>query len=133
MRQIFLSIIMAAGLYAATYAQTLPYLDKTLPAEERVEDLISRMTLEEKVAQMQHIHAKHYDMDGKADLQKLAKSTGGLSRGCMEAFPYSLQQYVNAVYDIQKYLIEETRLGIPAILVLESLHGVVQDGCTIRP
>lgn len=133
MRQIFLSIIMAAGLYTTSYAQTLPYLDKTLPAEERVEDLLSRMTLEEKVAQMQHIHAKHYDMDGKADLQKLAKSTGGLSRGCMEAFPYSLQQYVNAVYDIQKYLIEETRLGIPAIPVLESLHGVVQDGCTIYP
>ena len=51
----------------------------------------------------------------------------------MEAFPYSLQQYVDAVYDIQKEMVSGTRLGIPVIPVVEGLHGVVQDGCTIYP
>ena len=43
-----------------TYAQetqSLPYKNKDLPIEERVEDLLSRMTLDEKIAQIRHIHS----------------------------------------------------------------------------
>lgn len=129
-------ILLAAVLFCnalISKSQTLPYQDSSLPIEERVEDLLSRMTLEEKIAQMGHIHSKHYDNDGKADLAKLRNSINGMSRGCMEAFPYSLQQYVDAVYDIQKEMVSGTRLGIPVIPVVEGLHGVVQDGCTIYP
>jgi len=109
------------------------YKDASAPVEKRVEDLLARMTLEEKIAQMQHIHAKHYNNKGSVDLERLRKNTDSLSRGCMEAFPYSLQQYVDAVHDIQTEMMENTRLGIPVIPVVEGLHGVVQDGCTIYP
>lgn len=109
------------------------YKNPQAPVEQRVEDLLGRMTLEEKVAQMRHIHFKHYNSDGRVDIDKLIKSTDGLSFGCVEAFPYSSEQYLNAMYQIQKHMRYHTRLGIPVIPVMEGLHGVVQDGCTIFP
>ena len=60
-----LALLMAVGLIPSGKAQTkpanssLPYLDTSLPLEKRVDDLVSRMTLEEKVRQMQHVGAGH--------------------------------------------------------------------------
>lgn len=110
-----------------------PYKDPTLSPEERTADLLGRMTLAEKVAQMRHLHFKHFNTEGKVDMEKLAASSGGHSWGCIEAFPYSSEQYMRAMYQIQKYMKEETRLGIPVIPVMEGLHGVVQDGSTVFP
>ena len=132
MKRLLLLLLLALPMMSYG-AKTPVYKDPSAPIEKRVKDLLGRMTLEEKIAQMQHIHARHYDNRGKADIPKLLKNIDTLSRGCMEAFPYSLQQYVDAVYDIQKGLMENTRLGIPTIPVVEGLHGVVQDGCTIYP
>ena len=131
-RKILIFIAFMINWNCIVYANPV-YLDRSAPIEKRVEDLLRRMTIEEKIAQMQHIHSKHYNNKGVVDLERLRKNTSGLSRGCVEAFPYSLQQYVNAIYDIQKEMQENTRLGIPVIPVVEGLHGVVQDGCTIYP
>lgn len=109
------------------------YKNPKAPVEERVKDLLSRMTLKEKIAQMRHIHENDYDINKKVDLEKLKQSTGGLSYGCVEAFPYSSKEYAKAIYDIQKHMKENTRLGIPVIPVMEGMHGTVQDGCTIYP
>lgn len=109
------------------------YKNPAASPEDRVADLMNRMTLPEKIAQMKHIHFKHYDSDGTVDLNKLAASTNGLSYGCIEAFPYSSEKYLKAIYKIQKYMKEKTRLGIPVIPVMEGLHGMVQDGSTIYP
>ena len=133
MKHLFTILTCICAVCATSAAQSFPYQDTGLPIEERIEDLLGRMTLEEKLAQMKHIHSNHYDLNGTADLAKLQKNLGGMSRGCMEAFPYSLQQYVDAVYAIQKEMKENTKLGIPVIPVVEGLHGVVQDGCTIYP
>lgn len=110
-----------------------PYKNPSTPIDARVDDLLQRMTLEEKIAQMRHIHFKHYNQDGVPDFSKLARATGGMSFGCIEAFPYSSEQYQKAMYDIQHYMRTQTRLGIPVISVMEGLHGVVQDGCTVFP
>ena len=111
-----------------------PYLNASLDVETRLNDLLPRMTFDEKLAQTRHIHAKHYNDNGTVNLQKLRTNfTGGLSFGCFEAFPYSSQQYLAAVATIQRQAMDSTRLGIPVIPVLEGIHGAVQDGCTIFP
>lgn len=50
-----------------------------------------------------------------------------------EGFPLTATSTRKAFREIQTYLIEQTRLGIPGFSVAESLHGVVQDGATIYP
>ena len=133
MRKEFAILSVLIFIFTSCSGYTPPYKISSYSIEKRVEDLMKRMTLEEKIAQMQHIHSYHYDNRGSVDLEKLRKNTDSLSYGCVEAFPYSLQQYVDAVHDIQKEMTENTRLGIPVIPVVEGLHGVVQDGCTIYP
>lgn len=109
------------------------YKNPFASVEMRVDDLLKRMTLQEKIAQMRHIHFKHFNTDGKVDIDKLRRSTAGMSFGCVEAFPYSSEQYLKAMSRIQSYMRDSTRLGIPVISVMEGLHGVVQDGCTVFP
>ena len=110
-----------------------PYKNASLPIEQRVEDLLSRMTLEEKVAQMRHIHS-HNMLDGQElNIAKLADFCKRMSWGCAECFPLTSQSCIAAVRKIQEYAVNETRLGIPLLIVTESLHGCVQDGCTIYP
>jgi beta-glucosidase len=109
------------------------YKNPKASVESRVKDLLKRMTLEEKIGQMRHIHSENYDVNGKVDMQKLQEFTNGLSFGCVEAFPYTSVQFANAIVTIQKHMVENTRLGIPIIPIMEGLHGTVQDGCTIYP
>lgn len=131
----FLLLFLAGSL--CTLAQNkkavLLYKDPSISVESRVKDLLARMTLQEKVAQMRHIHSEDYDANGALDINKLINNTNGLSFGCIEAFPYSSEQFLKTIYHVQKYMREQTRLGIPIIPVMEGLHGTVQDGCTIYP
>ena len=104
-----------------------------IPVADRIKHLLGRMTLEEKIAQMRHIHFASYDVEGHLDLNKLNSFAKGNSFGCIEAFPYSAEAYSKTIYEAQKYMKEKTRLGIPVLPVMEALHGTVQDGCTIFP
>ena len=58
-----------------------PYKDRNLTPRERANDLLGRMTLREKIAQMRHIHFKHLDDGGEGDLETLAAYTGGVGWG----------------------------------------------------
>lgn len=125
-------IAIGIGANAATKS-TLPYKDATLPTEERVEDLLKRMTLEEKIAQISHIHSWHIFDGQKLDKTKLAEKCGDLPYGFFEGFPLTSSAVRENFQEIQKYLLENTRLGIPAFPCAESLHGVVHEGCTVYP
>src|SRR5690606_1098637 len=109
------------------------YKDPSATVESRVSDLLSRMTLEEKVAQLSHLHGHQLYSGQELDIQKLEAAAGNISYGCVEAFTLSGLHCARAMHAIQKYMVERTRLGIPVLTVTESLHGSVQDGSTIFP
>jgi beta-glucosidase len=113
-----------------------PYRNPSLPVEQRVADLLSRMTLEEKVAQMSIFHMKtnvlpdeDVELD-EATKAQLANGIGGMGRPGQHASPRATAVSTNA---IQKYLREHTRLGIPAFFVDEALHGLMAFGSTMFP
>ena len=122
----------------------LPYQDPKLPVEQRVADLLSRMTLEEKVEQMEGAwenrqffsdpKALFVDPDGNflperaAVLLKLG--LGEISRPSEKRGPRQMANYTNTV---QKWVKENTRLGIPVLFHDECLHGHVAPGGTSYP
>ena len=109
------------------------YLDSRRPVETRAKDLLGRMTLEEKFRQMGYADCAQFAKNGKfsANLAKDFFKTlgvGGLSDPRMAPKPSA--ELVNA---IQKFLINKTRLGIPALVTSECLHGHMSIGATIFP
>ncbi|HEX2665625.1 MAG TPA: glycoside hydrolase family 3 N-terminal domain-containing protein [Candidatus Acidoferrum sp.] len=108
------------------------YRNAKLPSARRVKDLLSRMSLEEKAAQMVCIWREKantlVDEDGKFDYSK-AKAAFVRGHGLGQVGPAmrvaaknarEMAQLTNA---IQKFFVEESRLGIPVILHEECLHG----------
>ena len=117
------------------------YRDAGLSVDNRINDLLARMTVEEKVAQVTAVWNDKRRMDNddfsfNADSARLlmphgighitrpSETNGGADPGRTGAETIA---YVNA---IQKWLVEETRLGIPALTHEESLHGLAAKGAT---
>ena len=141
------ALLAFAPVCAATTGPV--YRDARAPVADRVEDLLSRMTLEEKVAQMCSMWTSKgqiLNQDGSFSPEKAAKVmpnglgqiarpadtfgnkrffTGDWFRGVEETAPL-----VNAM---QRYFVEKTRLGIPALIHEETAHGYQARGATIFP
>jgi beta-glucosidase len=118
-------------------AQPVPiYKKESAPLDARVEDLLKRMSLEEKVAQMEAIapgRALDSLLNG-GDTVQYGASGHRLSFGAMTGAPRGApRQRAEAINRIQKYFAEQTRLGIPIIITDEALHGVVGQGFTNYP
>lgn len=121
--------------------QIIPYKNAKLPIEERVKDLLGRMTPEEKFWQMFMIPGelkpgdenKYYN--GIFGLQVSASSGNGDVAGQMLKYNASENALVLAkkINKIQRYFIEKSRLGIPIIPFDEALHGLVREGATVFP
>ncbi|MCX7721305.1 MAG: glycoside hydrolase family 3 C-terminal domain-containing protein [Dictyoglomus thermophilum] len=104
---------------------------------KRVRDLISRMTLEEKIAQLQAVYGKDLvDENGNFSEEKAEKllknGIGQISRVAGER-GVSPEKAVELANKIQKFLREKTRLGIPAIIHEECLSGFMAQGATVFP
>lgn len=117
------------------------YKNKQLPVERRVADLLSRMTPEEKFWQLFMIPGDLEGVDkaqyqnGLFGFQVSAGTQGGGAAGQLLHYDatenvLTLAKKINA---IQKYFVEETRLGIPIIPFDEALHGLVREGATAFP
>ncbi|MCA9913682.1 MAG: beta-glucosidase, partial [Anaerolineae bacterium] len=113
------------------------YLDASLSADVRVADLLAEMTIEEKVAQLSGIWTSNLiDKDREFVPEKGAKviphGTGHVTRiGAVTLLPP--QQSAALANRIQRYLREETRLGIPAIVHEESCAGYTAREATTFP
>src|SRR5256886_7186784 len=112
----------------------LPYQDPKLPVEQRVTDLLKRMTLEEKIAQLQgawenraivqdpktlFVDEKGNFVPAQASLL-LKDGLGEMSRPSENRGPREMADFTNT---LQKWMKENTRLGIPILFHEECLHG----------
>ena len=127
---ICLLALASAGMKAQ---EQMPYKNPNLPMEERVQDLLRRMTLEEKVDQLNMKSLNALQMDQKGQVTDSSLVNQGRSIGCLES-PFvehsKVAQYSEAA---DRYLRTQTRLGIPAIQIAECLHGQMALGTTIFP
>lgn len=150
---------IAGGLACAGVVTAQPqpplYKDASQPVEKRVDDLLARMTLDEKVAQLETVweqKAKLQTPDGHFSPELAAKNfpngIGGFARpsdyrgvtvsnGAAGAAgetvnrgPRETAEYVDAA---QHWAVEHTRLGIPILMHEEALHGYVARGATSFP
>jgi beta-glucosidase len=124
-------------------SQAAPYRNAALPAAKRVKDLLARMTLEEKAAQMMCVWQQKadtlVDAGGNFDAAK-AKAAFQQRRGLGQVGRPSdtgkgkdargMAELTNA---IQKFFVENSRLGIPVIFHEECLHGHAAIGGTSFP
>ncbi len=117
------------------------YKNSQLSPAERVDDLLHRMTLEEKVAQMLCIwgekksvlfdehgslnydHIARHIPDGVGQIARLSDTNGGM-------YPFDMAVLAN---ELQKFFVEHTRLGIPVVFHEECLHGLAAPDATSYP
>ena len=106
-----------------------PYQNPSLPIEERIEDLLSRMTLEEKFAQMRLIRpTPAQSQQVPFDLSILEKNSHRIG-----AIYNASSMPEQTIRDIQDWVKKNTRLGIPVAIHGESLHGVMHSNATCFP
>ena len=137
----------AVAIARAPHEQPL-YKDPTAPVEQRVEDLLARMTLEEKIAQItciwnrkQEILTPAGDFDAAKAKQVFPAGIGQVARpsdlrgsGSPFDHPYrNARETVTLVNAIQHYAVQNTRLGIPVLFHEEGLHGYVARDATSFP
>lgn len=96
------------------------YKDPNAPIEQRVADLLKRMTLEEKIAQM--------------SMSSLRGSMqGNIAFGVVESPFVTTTEVAAQSIAAKKYALSQTRLGIPPIQIGECLHGQLAAGATVFP
>jgi beta-glucosidase len=140
---------MTALLSVAAQAGTAPlYQDRKAAVDQRVEDLLGRMTLNEKIVQLttvwtrkQEIFTASNDFDPARARRVFPDGIGLMARpsdlrgtGDPFATPYrDAKQTVALVNAIQHYAVKDTRLGIPVLFHEEGLHGYAARDATSFP
>lgn len=144
-----MAVALAIGQGNAKKKEVLPYQNASLPIEQRVSDLLSRMTWEEKVGQLRCTLAwNYYDIVGKNVVpsasfkQDIAEGNIGMLWATYRADPWTQKSLANGLNPelaakcgnaLQKYVLENTRLGIPLFLAEEAPHGHMAIGTTVFP
>jgi beta-glucosidase len=119
--------LMAGSISSAQETQPA-YRNPKLTVEERAADLLQRMTLEEKVDQL--AFARRYAQASNPEEKQIFDELSKLWHEDAELSPHDAAQIRNKA---QHFLVEKTRLGIPALFQGEALHGYMAYGSTSFP
>ncbi len=106
------------------------YKNPKAPVEKRVEDLLSRMTTEEKVAQLGMLFIS---TNNNASIAKLVKQGLGNVHDMIQLRRWTAEKASEELNKIQKVAVEESRLGIPVIISNEALHGLISKNAVSYP
>ncbi|ANW96472.1 glycosyl hydrolase [Wenyingzhuangia fucanilytica] len=113
--------IVMLSMFSCKQNGEFAYKNKALTIDERVEDLMSRMTLEEKIGQMNQYNG-FWNVTGPSPIQgDAAKKYKDLRKGYVGSMLNV--RGVDEVSAVQKIAVEETRLGIPLIIGFDVIHG----------
>ena len=160
---VILGLLTAVSAYPTIAAdqqslseQQAVYRNADAPIEDRVEDLLARMTLEEKVAQMltiweqkEKVQTPQGDFDPvkasksfpngigmiarPSDFRGVSQSNTGAAGAAAEGRNRTARETVEYVNAAQRWAVNQTRLGIPILMHEEGLHGYVARGATSFP
>ena len=108
-------------------AENHPYEDPTLTVEERIQDLLARMTLEEKVAQTAS------PFGSAADVHNPPATGWGSATAALSTLNLPPRETAEKGNELQRKHVEETRLGIPVLLSEEALIGLKMRDATTFP
>ncbi len=148
-RRFLLTSVAAFAAVPAAAANGMIYRDAKAPVALRVKDLLKRMTLDEKVAQLCCLwFGKNKIIDAKTGVFSVEKASVAMPHGIgqigrpsdtagMQIYgatpfrqPGDVVEFMNAV---QHYAVEKTRLGIPVLFHEETAHGLAVKGATSFP
>ena len=158
MKKLYLIIALCCLLTAAHAAnkkkkEVLPYQNAALSIDERLHDLMQRMTLEEKIGQLRCTMAwNYYDIlnrgkrpqvvPSESFKKDIAEGNIGMLWATYRADPWTQKSLQNGLSPelaalagnaLQRYVKENTRLGIPLFLAEEAPHGHMAIGTTVFP
>lgn len=158
MKKLYLIIALCCLLTAAQAAnkkkkEVLPYQNAALSIDERLHDLMQRMTLEEKIGQLRCTMAwNYYDIlnrgkrpqvvPSESFKKDIAEGNIGMLWATYRADPWTQKSLQNGLSPelaalagnaLQRYVKENTRLGIPLFLAEEAPHGHMAIGTTVFP
>jgi len=118
--------------------------DARQPVEQRIQDLLSQMTIEEKTCQMATLYGygrvlkdemptpawkQQVWKDGIANIDEELNSLP-YNKKAQSEFSYPFSKHATAINTVQHWFIEETRLGIPVDFTNEGIHGLCHDRAT---
>ena len=149
MKKHLITIVLALLAISGNAGPKYPYQDANLPVGQRVEDLLSRMTVEEKAGQLVCLLGwDSYSINGKKVTvsEKFRNEVDNLHVGMywavFRADPWTQKTLDNglnpakaaeAANAMQRYALEHTRLGIPIFIAEEAPHGHMAIGATVFP
>ena len=144
--------VVVATLFLTGFGQAdrMLYKDASAPVGKRVDDLLGRMTLDEKIGQLVCPYGwPMYDRISDSDatynqrfVDFVQKEHGGMLWGLFRADPWTKKTLENGLFPqaavaaynrMQQFAMDSTRLGIPILLAEEAPHGHMAIGTTVMP